>query len=230
MDSDYCDITKFIFAMTGIGQDMEQKSPYLTWKGNKSDFSIFLRCVLGIKRLEEFETAVYIFTSTHDGKKGREGCMIVENEQIRTMINNGDMAAEITKSEIRVDIKKNGAVIYSATQTFDMGRFYVWNGAPYHTYYLYEYIGDGQDFLSSASAALTTSIFNVNEVFVEGDNVPVAGDVNGDGSVTAADVTVLYNWLLNNDNSAIVNGDQNGDGSITSADVTFIYNILLGSK
>ncbi len=90
--------------------------------------------------------------------------------------------------------------------------------------------GDGQDFLSSASAALSTSIFNVNEVFVEGDNVPVAGDVNGDGNVTAADVTALYNWLLNNDNSAIVNGDQNNDGNITSADVTFIYNILLGSK
>ena len=60
--------------------------------------------------------------------------------------------------------------------------------------------------------------------------VVVPGDVNGDGNVTSADVTVLYNWLLNNDNSAIVNGDQNGDGSITSADVTFIYNILLGSK
>ena len=98
----------------------------------------------------------------------------------------------------------------------------------YHTgdgryYYLYEYIGDGQDFLSSASAALSTSIFDVVEVFVE-------GDVNGDGNVTAADVTALYNWLLNNDNSAIVNGDQNGDGNITSGDVTFIYNILLGSK
>ena len=98
----------------------------------------------------------------------------------------------------------------------------------YHTgdgryYYLYEYIGDGQDFLSSASAALSTSIFDVVEVFVE-------GDVNGDGNVTAADVTALYNWLLNNDNSAIVNGDQNGDGNITSGDVTFIYNILLGSE
>ncbi len=102
----------------------------------------------------------------------------------------------------------------------------------YHTgdgryYYLYEYIGDGQDFLSSASAALSTSIFDAVEVFVEGD---IAGDVNGDGSVTAADVTAIYNWLLNNDNSAIVNGDQNGDGNITSGDVTFIYNILLGSK
>ena len=96
-------------------------------------------------------------------------------------------------------------------------------------YYLYEYIGDGQDFLSSASAALSTSIFNVNEVFVEGDIVSVVGDVNGDGNVTAADVTAIYNWLLNNDDSSIVNGDQNGDGNITAADVTSVYNILLGN-
>ena len=104
----------------------------------------------------------------------------------------------------------------------------------YHTgdgryYYLYEYIGDGQDFLSSASAALATSIFDAVEVFVEGD-VPDPGDVNGDGYVTSADVTAIYNWLLNNDDSAIVNGDQDGDGNITAGDVTLIYNILLGSK
>lgn len=55
------------------------------------------------------------------------------------------------------------------------------------------------------------------------------GDVNGDGSVTSADVTVLYNYLLGNDNSNLVNPDVNGDGSITSADVTVVYNILLGS-
>ena len=47
----------------------------------------------------------------------------------------------------------------------------------------------------------------------------INGDVNGDGEVTAADITALYNWLLNNDNSNIVNGDQNGDGEITAADV-----------
>ena len=57
----------------------------------------------------------------------------------------------------------------------------------------------------------------------------VAGDVNGDGTVTSADVTALYNWLLNNDSSSIVNGDQNGDGNITSSDITWVYNILLGS-
>ena len=58
----------------------------------------------------------------------------------------------------------------------------------------------------------------------------VPGDVNGDGSCTAADVTVLYNYLLNEDASAIVNGDQDGDGSITSGDITAVYNILLNNK
>ena len=62
------------------------------------------------------------------------------------------------------------------------------------------------------------------------ENPAVAGDVNGDGSVTSADITALYNWLLNNDDSAIVNGDQDGDGSITSGDITFVYNILLGTR
>jgi hypothetical protein len=53
------------------------------------------------------------------------------------------------------------------------------------------------------------------------------GDVDGDGKVTSADITALYNWLLNEDDSAIVNGDVNNDGSITSGDITFIYNIML---
>ena len=53
--------------------------------------------------------------------------------------------------------------------------------------------------------------------------------VNGDGSVTSSDITALYNYLLNSDNSAIVNGDQDGDNTITSSDITAVYNILLGS-
>lgn len=60
--------------------------------------------------------------------------------------------------------------------------------------------------------------------------VAVPGDVNGDGEVTAADITALYSYLLNNDSTSLVNGDQNGDGNITSSDVTFVYNIILGAK
>ena len=58
---------------------------------------------------------------------------------------------------------------------------------------------------------------------------PVAGDVNGDGTVTSADITILYNYLLSGDTTNLVNGDQNADGSITSSDITTVYNIILGS-
>lgn len=61
-----------------------------------------------------------------------------------------------------------------------------------------------------------------------GGQQAVPGDVNGDGEVTSVDITALYNFLLSEDDSAIVNGDQNGDGEITTGDVTVIYNILLG--
>ncbi len=55
------------------------------------------------------------------------------------------------------------------------------------------------------------------------------GDVNGDGTVTSADVTCIYNYILNGDETSLINGDVNGDGAITSADVTVVYNILLGT-
>jgi hypothetical protein len=57
----------------------------------------------------------------------------------------------------------------------------------------------------------------------------VPGDVNGDGVVTSADITALYDFLLNNDTTHIVNGDQTGDGDITAADITAVYGVLLTS-
>ncbi len=58
-------------------------------------------------------------------------------------------------------------------------------------------------------------------------NAEVIGDVNGDGSVTAADVTALYDYLLNNDSSSLVNADVDGDGAITAGDITSVYDVLL---
>ncbi|MBR5086802.1 MAG: hypothetical protein IKX31_07330, partial [Muribaculaceae bacterium] len=52
----------------------------------------------------------------------------------------------------------------------------------------------------------------------------MCASVNGDGIVSSVDVTALYNWLLNEDASSIVNGDQDGDGIISSVDITIIYN------
>lgn len=64
---------------------------------------------------------------------------------------------------------------------------------------------------------------------VGGDNPPIVGDVNGDGSVTSSDVTVLYDYLLTGNTEYLKNGDVNGDGQITSSDVTAVYDILLGN-
>ena len=69
----------------------------------------------------------------------------------------------------------------------------------------------------------------INGDWVEIPAGAVPGDVDGDGHVGSADITALYNYLLNSDSSSLVNGDQNGDGSITSGDITFVYSILLGS-
>ena len=80
---------------------------------------------------------------------------------------------------------------------------------------------------TSGAKNVNLIIDNVTIYYID-DTTSIPGDVDGDGIVSAADVTVLYNYLLNGDNSTIVNGDQDGDGNITSVDITIIYNILLG--
>ena len=58
---------------------------------------------------------------------------------------------------------------------------------------------------------------------------PITGDVNCDGSVTTADVTAIYNYLLNGDTTYVATSDVDGDGFITTTDITVIYNIMLGN-
>ena len=59
-------------------------------------------------------------------------------------------------------------------------------------------------------------------------NAAVKGDVNGDGVVTSADVTSVYDVLLGVNSDFYATADVNGDGSVTATDVTCIYDILLG--
>ncbi len=82
--------------------------------------------------------------------------------------------------------------------------------------------------LATLTATIGSETHTVNIKFVYGEQPAVPGDVNGDGTVTAADITALYDFMLNNDSSHIVNGDQTGDNITTAADVTAVYTILLG--
>lgn len=59
-------------------------------------------------------------------------------------------------------------------------------------------------------------------------NANVYGDVNGDGDVTVVDVTAVYNYLLEGNETFLATSDIDGDGYITVADITIIYNIILG--
>ena len=56
------------------------------------------------------------------------------------------------------------------------------------------------------------------------------GDVNCDGYVNSADVTALYQYILNGNTTYQATSDVNGDGQINSADVTAVYRIILGSQ
>ena len=57
----------------------------------------------------------------------------------------------------------------------------------------------------------------------------IVGDVNGDGSVNAADVTALYNYILNGDQTYLATSDVNRDDAVNAGDVTAVYNIILGN-
>ena len=60
--------------------------------------------------------------------------------------------------------------------------------------------------------------------------VRLLGDVNCDGSVNAADVTALYNYILNGDETYLSTSDVNNDDAVNAGDVTAVYNIILGQN
>jgi len=80
--------------------------------------------------------------------------------------------------------------------------------------------GEGNTSAWSEAVSVTTLAEPIEPTYAK-------GDVNGDGSVTIADVTVLVNIILS---TADMNerADVNGDGNVTIADVTELVNIILG--
>ncbi len=53
-------------------------------------------------------------------------------------------------------------------------------------------------------------------------------DVNGDGAVTAYDISALLFYFFEGTDNYDYNLDVNGDGNITASDLTILYNIILG--
>ena len=84
-------------------------------------------------------------------------------------------------------------------------------------------------FLSLTATALAAT-YPASYYTIATEGGTQVGDVNGDGAVTSADVTALYNYLLNGTTTYYSTSDVNADGSVTSADVTAVYNVLLNGS
>ena len=54
-----------------------------------------------------------------------------------------------------------------------------------------------------------------------------AGDVNGDGSISIADVSTMIDMLLDGVEADLTFADVNGDGFFTIADVSALIDTLL---
>ena len=103
--------------------------------------------------------------------------------------------------------------------------------------------GDGAPALAPVSGSQTVQMVGIAEgvatvtvASVDGKAIPDScvvtvteffiGDVNGDDEVSGADVTALYNAILNG-TTPNGDGDVNRDGVVSGADVTALYNLLL---
>ena len=84
---------------------------------------------------------------------------------------------------------------------------------------------EGKNHLETCDQAFTEA--RLDWLFSHRRNL--TGDVDCDGTITATDITAIYNYLLNGDTTFIDTSDVNGDGVISATDVTSIYNILLGN-
>ena len=153
-----------------------------------------------------------------------DDAIINGNEELSLHVN-GDMSNLYLKMHLRsTDESQEDAYIDFGKIDFHGWRYITGKGNlnPNKTYkiVMIETDSDEDDPIWSATIKLDN--------LLKGQKSAVHGDVNGDGVVTAADITELYNYLLNNDDSHIVNGDQTGDGIITAADITAVYGVLLG--
>ena len=70
-------------------------------------------------------------------------------------------------------------------------------------------------------------LWRVNDKWVE---IPIPGDVNGDGKVNVSDVTAMVNMILEIIPRDYERGDINGDGKVNVSDVTALVNIILGQS
>ena len=86
------------------------------------------------------------------------------------------------------------------------------HGTTYH-FSIFYYSNGELTKLGSSTSSRTPSLYDIDE----------------DGTVTATDISIIYNYLLNGDIQYMGYSDLDGDGVVSAVDITMLYNILLGN-
>lgn len=102
-----------------------------------------------------------------------------------------------------------------------------WQSSTGHIYELFEYVNKENCTLYVPKG--TTDKYQNHEQWRGFVNIVEMedGDVNCDGHITAADITELYNYLLNGSTTHLSTSDIDGDGVITASDITAVYSLML---
>lgn len=119
----------------------------------------------------------------------------------------------------------NSAYRYGPASTFTVNTGSQYTTAKRDNNASYYFTGDDSDYLFTFDADNLTFSIEV----IEQQPLVNPGDVNGDGQLTIADVTMLIDYLLGSEPASfnVVNADVNHDSGITIADVTRLIDMLL---
>ena len=94
--------------------------------------------------------------------------------------------------------------------------------------YIYAGTTDG----SAACGLMKSSKESSLKIYrIEWENTNVKGDANGDGTINAADIVEVVNYIMGNPSDKFGMGyaDANGDGTVNAADIVTIVNTIMGN-
>ena len=125
----------------------------------------------------------------------------------RNLINNSNMTAFINSLRTIPTSEDLGELYIYATDASDEGNTVT------------------QEHVKMARSKRWKPLWLVNDQWVE---IPILGDVNGDGKINVSDVSALINIILDFTPKDPERADINGDGRVNVSDVTALINIILG--
>ena len=168
------------------------------------------------------------------------GTLVVLDLTTNTVTNNGTIGTDLELMGLYIAEDPEGTIPQPATYTVT---FVDWDGTVLSTQTVvegeaasapadperegYTFIGWDTEFTHVYSDLTVTALYEQNETPSE----YLKGDVNCDGIVDSADITLAAAYAMSAGEvtpQGVINGDMNGDGLLTAADLSALYSFIQG--